>query len=105
MTKEKALQTVDILLSHCSGSIVDGTITYLTECGDGYDDHDAPVIAAYENCDSEDPFFECSINDMIDGADVIDNGEHQFIRICTCGYGITDIIPLVPVKEVFGEGN
>ena len=64
------------------GVIVDETITYLSELEDGYDDHDLPVIASYASEYSDEPLFECSINDIRETA-TIHTDEGVYITLDT----------------------
>ena len=98
----EAQQIVSMLLGGTSnnvlGVIVDEAITYLSELEDGYEDHDLPIIAAYDNVDSDEPFFECSLNEIRTGA-TIHTTDRVYISIDTEAYGTTVIVPLVAMGK------
>lgn len=86
--------------NHILGVIVDNnTITYLSELEDGYDDKEQPIISAYENEDSQDPIFECSLNEL-SNATISNTRGVVVVNIPTEIYGTVCITPLMAVVEL-----
>lgn len=47
----------------CYAVNIDGTLVFPTECSEGYEDRDEPVISAYNDTDEE-PFMELTLNEL-----------------------------------------
>lgn len=78
----------------CYAVNIDGTLVFPTECSEGYEDHDEPVLSAYTNDDDEEPFMELTMNEFANAV----VGETSFKVQSNATGEVFEIRPLTSMK-------